>query len=348
MLVSPPHSISVLIPTYNRAATLELTLQALSLLERDGIDCEFVIIDNNSNDRTAEVVAQYAKSLPLVYLFEARPGKNPALNAALRRPLRDLIVFTDDDTTPDRNWLKQIVAASNNWPEVQVFGGRVEIAWPNSKTPSGIVAPWLLAMGFSEHQIAPEAEYYVPPACPFGPNYWVRRSVFNYVPQFDETIGPHPSNRVMGSETSFLIKLQMQNIRMLYVPSVSVQHRVQPNECTIPALRRRGFTFGRGQTRLHGPYRLSLYQRNAHLWRTRFLIAKILAYLSLLTGYLAPVARLRSELTVLAKIKLGHLHESVQMLQQHNVAPNASLPGKAAAMSFDPGEYEGEEEQKVT
>ena len=88
--------ITVLIATYNRAAVLSRTLEALTSVERTGIDCSIVIIDNNSTDNTTEVVKDYGEQLPLSLLKEPRQGKNCALNKALREcALKDIVVFTD-------------------------------------------------------------------------------------------------------------------------------------------------------------------------------------------------------------------------------------------------------------
>jgi len=120
--------ITVLIPTFNRAKVLSETLEALIRVDRTGIDCSIVVIDNNSSDNTAEVVKEYGTQLPLSYLRETRPGKNCALNKALREcVLKDIVVFTDDDVAPVRNWFQEIVASVRKWPEIAVFGGKVEL-----------------------------------------------------------------------------------------------------------------------------------------------------------------------------------------------------------------------------
>ncbi len=62
--------LTILIPTYNRAGVLRQTLDALTGVDRTGVDYEIVIIDNNSNDNTREMVREYEKQLPLFYLRE--------------------------------------------------------------------------------------------------------------------------------------------------------------------------------------------------------------------------------------------------------------------------------------
>src|SRR5438552_13767885 len=111
--------ITVLIATFNRAAVLSGTLQALTRVERTGIDCSIVIIDNNSSDNTAEVVKEFETRLPISYLREPSPGKSCALNKALREcALKEIVVFRDDDVTPARNWFREIVSSVKKWPGV--------------------------------------------------------------------------------------------------------------------------------------------------------------------------------------------------------------------------------------
>ena len=58
--------ISVIIATYNRADILAETLENLSRLDRDDINAEFVIVDNNSCDQTKDVIANFSISLPIM------------------------------------------------------------------------------------------------------------------------------------------------------------------------------------------------------------------------------------------------------------------------------------------
>ena len=46
--------ISVVIATHNRAEILRQTLESMAKLNRDNLSVEFVIVDNNSTDRTKE------------------------------------------------------------------------------------------------------------------------------------------------------------------------------------------------------------------------------------------------------------------------------------------------------
>jgi len=305
-------SITVLVATYNRSEVLRKSLEALTTADRDGIDCGFVIIDNNCTDNTEEVVRDFSNRLPVVLLKEPRPGKNCALNKALREcSLKDVVVFIDDDISPAKDWLMQILACTTRWPDVSVFGGRIDLLWPGSQPPDWVSTGWIKDFAFCAHHYAKQEQLYQPPACPFGGNYWVRKSVFEKVKSFDETIGPKPTNRVMGSETSFLRDLQQQGTKMVYCPSAVVQHRILSKECQIPALRRRGYTFGRGQIRIHGRHRQNLYLKNRALWRAAILMDYCSTAIRYGLGVVQWNRRRKCELTVHAMVRFGRLRESL-------------------------------------
>jgi hypothetical protein len=218
--------------------------------------------------------------------------------------------------TPDRSWLREIATAAVSHPEICVFGGRVDVAWPDGRQPEWASAGWVKSFGYSWHDHGDAETYYTPPACPFGPNFWVRRSVFDVVPGFDESIGPRPKGRIMGSETSFLMLLQRHGLRMLYCPGVRVQHRVTPSQCTPAYLRRRGYGFGRSEVRLFGMRRSRLYASSRLMWW--IVAAADVAYngARLCAGFLMRSARRRCETTVDAIINLGSLMESVSSAGQ--------------------------------
>ena len=73
-------SISVILSTHNRSKVLGETLAKFAELEVHGLGVEFVVVDNNSNDSTADIIESFTNKIPVCHLFEARPGKNYALN----------------------------------------------------------------------------------------------------------------------------------------------------------------------------------------------------------------------------------------------------------------------------
>jgi glycosyltransferase involved in cell wall biosynthesis len=319
--------ITVLIATFNRAAVLSETLQALTRVDRTGIDCSIVIIDNNSSDNTAEVVKEYGTRLPLSYLREQRPGKSCALNRALREcALKEIVVFTDDDVTPARNWLQEIASSVKKWPGIGAFGGKVEVTWPDNKQPEWAMRDWMMGFGFSRHNYADGEAVYTPPDYPVGPNFWVRKHVFQNVASFDETLGPKPK-RIMGEETSFLANLQSRGFQILYYPAAELCHRILHETCTVPWLRNRAYTYGRGRIRAYGWHRRDIYSRNRVLWCTILVVDEICAVLRFLSGFFLRDSRQNCDRTVSAMIMFGQIHETLNQVFKGSTLNRRKLSG---------------------
>lgn len=311
-------SISILLPTFNRASVLARTLAALADVDFSGIEFETVVIDNGSTDDTAGVVSAFRDRLPLVYLREPRPGKNCALNRALREcRLRELLVFIDDDITPQPRWFAEIAAASQRWPDISVFGSKVEVDWPDGNQPPWIVSDWVKVFGFAWHDLGEEERLYEGNVTPMGPCYWIRREVLKSIPVFDESIGPRPTNRIMGSEMSFLTQASEAGFQMVYCPTVSVKHRIAPEECTVSALRARAYRCGRGEVRVLGLHRRNLFERSRALWISVLLCdAAIYSGGRFMAGLVCPSQRHRAELMLRAMIRVGKVIESLRACRE--------------------------------
>ena len=116
--------VSVLIPARNEEATLP---HLLSALERQTLQpAEVIVIDDHSEDRTAEVATAAARSLPL-RLLQPPPlapgwcGKTWALHHGVLASSGELLVFLDADTEPGPDCLESLLA------QRQALGGLVSV-----------------------------------------------------------------------------------------------------------------------------------------------------------------------------------------------------------------------------
>lgn len=89
--------ISVIIPTYNRAALVANAIQ--SVLAQTYGDCEILVIDDGSTDGTADAVRPLEAIHPgrIRYQWQKNQGKSVALNHALRQVKSDFVAFLDSD-----------------------------------------------------------------------------------------------------------------------------------------------------------------------------------------------------------------------------------------------------------
>jgi cellulose synthase/poly-beta-1,6-N-acetylglucosamine synthase-like glycosyltransferase len=103
--------ISVIIPARNEEANIPLLLNALSQQTYSKEFFEIIVVDDFSDDDTAEVVKKF--SLPNLILIQ--PGvssksssKKRSIEAGIKKAKGELIVTTDADCTPSTRWLETI------------------------------------------------------------------------------------------------------------------------------------------------------------------------------------------------------------------------------------------------
>ncbi|HZR23260.1 MAG TPA: glycosyltransferase [Vicinamibacterales bacterium] len=121
----------MIVPTFNRAASLDALVRALRQ-QTGGTPFEIIVVDNRSSDRTRDVVAFHAgEDRRIRYVFEPRAGASCARNAGIAVARGAILAFIDDDIRPREDWVASIARAFAEHPEVDCIGGRVEPRWPS-------------------------------------------------------------------------------------------------------------------------------------------------------------------------------------------------------------------------
>ncbi|MFO0946355.1 MAG: glycosyltransferase [Planctomycetota bacterium] len=106
----------VVLPAYNEEANLGPLLERIDqAMHEDSMSYEVVLVDDGSQDATAEVALRYARSIPL---HLERHGKNQGLGATIRDGLRvaatrcspgDIVVAMDADNTHTPGLIRSMV-----------------------------------------------------------------------------------------------------------------------------------------------------------------------------------------------------------------------------------------------
>jgi glycosyltransferase involved in cell wall biosynthesis len=89
--------VSIVIPTYNRAKYLDLTLQSIKNQVAEVFDVETIIADDGSSDETVDVVKKYENLFDLKYFFQEDQGNRTgsARNLGISNAEGDIIIFVD-------------------------------------------------------------------------------------------------------------------------------------------------------------------------------------------------------------------------------------------------------------
>ena len=97
--------VSIIVPVYNGAHTIEECIKSLLNLEYPEDKYEIIIVDNNSTDTTVEIVKKY----PVKLLHEGKQSSYPARNLGIKNAKGEIVAFTDADCIVDKMWLEQMV-----------------------------------------------------------------------------------------------------------------------------------------------------------------------------------------------------------------------------------------------
>jgi GT2 family glycosyltransferase len=116
---------AVIIPTYNGAHLLSSCLEALFAHPPERCEWEVIVVDDASDDGTAERFAAYDERLSLI-AREANGGFATACNeGAAAAGEADFLVFLNNDTVPVPGWLDALADAAAAHPEAAAFGSRL-------------------------------------------------------------------------------------------------------------------------------------------------------------------------------------------------------------------------------
>jgi glycosyltransferase involved in cell wall biosynthesis len=260
--------VTVAICTWNRSALLRKTLEEFTKLEAPyGFDWELIVVDNNSTDGTPGVLADFVGRLPLRALSEPRAGKSNAANLVVREARGEYIIWTDDDVLVSPDWIRQYVAAFEQYPDAEVFGGRID-PWFEGTPPrwldegfaavAGVYAAMDLRM---QAGIAPESFY------PLGANMAIKRST-HLRHSFDPRIGPQPGSSIRGEEWMLVKAMRRGGAQVVWVPEATVRHFIPHARQTEAYLR--DWFHGNGEllAKLDGSQGAGmLFGRPMWLWR---------------------------------------------------------------------------------
>jgi glycosyltransferase involved in cell wall biosynthesis len=122
---------SIIVPTYNRPGALASCLDALAGLDYPHECFEAIVVDDGSTCDLSNVFEQYHLLMRMNWVKTANSGPAAARNAGASAAAHDFLAFTDDDCTPQPDWLQQLAVPLKTDGNVLV-GGRCRNAKPDS------------------------------------------------------------------------------------------------------------------------------------------------------------------------------------------------------------------------
>jgi glucosyl-dolichyl phosphate glucuronosyltransferase len=233
-LHEPMTPVSIIICTYNRADSLRQTLASIDRVDVPAdLTAELVVVDNASTDHTAAVVREHRPAgIPVRYIHEPRKGKPYAINRAFAQTTGSIILSTDDDVEPGREWIEAMCRPLTEG-KADFVGGPIVLpedlkAFCRSSRRLDWIADGVGGTG-------PE---------PFGSNLAFARRILDDVPGYDPEIGPG----ALGFHDDVLFFTQARDAGYRHVVADergTVKHHLGRDRLTADAMRRQASGIGR-------------------------------------------------------------------------------------------------------
>ncbi len=213
-------NVSVIIPIYNGESDLPELIKCLYNQTYPQELVEYLLIDNNSSDRSLEILAVASKeaqekNINFKYLTEKKiQSSYAARNLGIRKASHEILVFTDADCRPDHHWLEKIVQPFHN-SSVGIVVGEIT-ALPGTS----------LLEKYAEHKQLLSQKFLVEhPFCPYGQtaNIAIRKQAFIEVGLFRPYL-------TTGGDADICWRIQKEtNWQLEYVPEAIISHRHRSN-----------------------------------------------------------------------------------------------------------------------
>ena len=120
--------LSIIIPTFNRKDLLKLCLKALFRQRPLTKDCEIIVVDDGSTDRTEELVKSLINDSPcfLQYFRHEHKGPAAARNIGIRNAKGKVILFLGDDIIAEEHLLEEHYKFHMQAPENNALLGLIK------------------------------------------------------------------------------------------------------------------------------------------------------------------------------------------------------------------------------
>lgn len=238
-------SITVIIPIYNGEADLPELIQCLEKQTYDPELIEYLLIDNNSCDRTAEILncatkQAAAKNINLNYLSEPNVQSSyAARNFGIRQAQHNFLAFTDADCRPQADWIEQLIKPFIN-SQVGIVVGEIIALTGNS----------LLEQYAERHQLMSQQFLLKHPFGAYGQtaNLAIRKQAFIDAGLFR----PHLTT---GGDADICWRIQQAGWQLESAPEAIIKHRHRNNLTSFRSQFRR---YGYSNRYLHELHQVDL------------------------------------------------------------------------------------------
>ena len=273
--------ISVIVSTHNRCEYLRNTIISLQEQNFPKDKYEIMVVDNNSTDKTPEVIEGCNRNdkKEVVYVKEPNIGLHNARHAGAKAAKGEILAYVDDDVICDSNWLSELIKPYTD-PEAGCVGGKILPKW-EAEPPEWIK---LYPSYLSLLDLGDEVKELKIPGI-WGCNFSIRKSLLFEVGGFNpDAFGDKKLIWYRGDgEAGLLKKVLSIEKKVIYTPHAIVWHVIPENRLTLDYFKKRSFIEGISSSFL--AYRTKRFSRIRLFYRScRYGIASVVCKILALKG----------------------------------------------------------------
>jgi glycosyltransferase involved in cell wall biosynthesis len=239
----PSPRVTVAIITYNRSRFLRETLATVVRQNYPADRWELLVVDNNSTDDTADVVAAFVGAVPPPRrIVETQQGLDFGRNRAVREARGEIIVLADDDILVEADWLAKLTApfSSDSSHAIGVVGGEVVPVFPD-----GIPA-WMEGthgpLSFRADPGPVRADQ-----VPMGANFAFPKWVFDRFGVFDTVLDRKGPSLFGGGDSDMIRRIRAAGLEVWFAPEARVRHQIPASRLNFGYATRHAFDSARSR-----------------------------------------------------------------------------------------------------
>lgn len=232
------NKISVIIPTKDRIQDITRCLE--SIFRQTLLPYEIVVVDGSSTQElNKQIKLRFGEKTSIKYIH-SQPGLTRQRNVGIKASSGDIILFLDDDTILDKDYIREIIRIFHNYVGVKIGGVTGNVIRKPASNPirrflagGGQALATVFLLGrFGDGKFQPSG---IPTAIRDGSrdrvtnveflcgcNMAFRREIFNEF-QFDEKM--HSYMFMEDDDFAYRVSRKYQNI---WVPQAKLIHNVSP------------------------------------------------------------------------------------------------------------------------
>ena len=193
---------SIIIPAYNSEETIELCLEKI-INESKNFESEVIVVNDNSNDRTAEIVKKF-KSVKLIKLSKNK-GAGNARNTGAKIAKYETLCFVDSDIIISKNSIEYLVKRLHQDENIGCASAIQEVSNLNVKNWTSNFVCLKSCYGFENIEKETELSVATPEVCAITKTFFMQ-------------LGGYKALRNAGGEEFYLgykiIQLNKKNIKI--------------------------------------------------------------------------------------------------------------------------------------